>query len=221
MVICEKYKFIFLRIPKTASTSLSVFFVKNFCSKADIYTKVGSVNNINIEHNNIPKHMVEKYDSNRIIHLTLNEIVDLGVASRSEVQSKDVIAVLRNRLDRQLSLFFYLSKKYRFSSDVKTFRKMFAEGKHESNVNNSITQYDYCVLDNVNVGKYWRYEDIQSNIQKFVDRHGIIVNHALAHYKLGHKSVKALKSEYYDKRTIRAVEEYYSKDFELYETLSL
>ena len=40
MFISPKYKFIFLRVPKTASTSLSEFFIRNVDDPDAIYTEV-------------------------------------------------------------------------------------------------------------------------------------------------------------------------------------
>lgn len=221
MVICKPHNFIFLRIPKNASTSLAAFFIKNYCGNDDIYTYVG---NAKIPTRNVSNDVVQKYKKDhRIIHLTLNEIVDSGVITGEEAAQKDVIGILRNPLERQLSLFFFLSKEFKKNdTSVRTFRREFRNGCHETDPSNKITQYEYCLLGDKNIGKYWLYENINDELEKFVKDKGVKLKEPLQKYKSNYrtrKDTEALIEEYYDGPTRKAVEEYYANDFEIYERL--
>lgn len=221
MVISKTYNFIFLRLPKNASTSLAAFFVENCCGADDIYTYIG---NAKISTRNVPPDVCKNYKKDhRIIHLTLQEIVDSGVVDAEFAMNAKTIAVLRNPLERQLSLFFFLSKEFKkFDTSIKSFRKEFSNGCHITDPSNAITQYDYCVLNGKNLGTYWLYENINEKLDSFVQENNIKVKNGLQQYKSNYRSRKDtdnLIKEYYDEATRRAVENYYSKDFELYESL--
>lgn len=221
MVISNPYNFIFLRVPKNASTSLAAFFIQNCCGPSDVYTYVG---NAKIPTRNVNSDVITKFKKDhRIIHLTLQEIVDNNVISFEFAKQAQTIAVLRNPLERQLSLFFFLSKEFKkFDTSVKAFRREFSNGCHEFDPSNAITQYDYCVLNGENVGTYWLYENIDTKLNEFVEEHNISVKSGLQNYKSNYRPRQdndALIREYYDAKTRRAVEEYYADDFELYESL--
>lgn len=220
MVICKKHKFIFLRIPKNASTSLAAFFVNNFCDNNDIYTYIG---NAGIRATNVDEAVMAKYKKDhRIIHMTLNEIVDENIIGPDFVMESDVIGVMRNPLERQLSLFFFLSKEFKLNNtSVSEFRKQFKNGCHISDPNNKITQADYLKLGDDMVGKFWLYEDIQENLKQFVESRGVKVTEGLKNYKSNYRDRRddALIDEYYDDATRKAVESYYEEDFEIYRML--
>lgn len=220
MVICKTHNFIFLRIPKNASTSLAAFFVKNFCTNDDIYTYIG---NAQVGSNNIDPRVVQRYkQDHRIIHMTLNEIVDESVIDPDFVMESDVIGVMRNPLERQLSLFFFLSKEFKLNNtSVAEFRKQFKNGCHASDPNNAITQSEYLKLGDDMVGSFWLYENVADELNKFVTEKGVKINDPLRNYKSNYRNRRddALIDEYYDEATRRAVEDYYAEDMEIYRRL--
>lgn len=220
MVICKTHKFIFLRIPKNASTSLAAFFVKNFCGKEDIYTYIG---NAQVGSHNIDPLVVQKYKKDhRIIHMTLNEIVNEGVITPEEARESEVIGVMRNPLERQLSLFFFLSKEFKLNdTSVGAFREQFKNGCHASDPNNAIRQADYLKLGDELVGNFWLYEDINTNLDEFVAEKNIKIQDPLRNYKSNYRSRRddALIDEYYDDYTRQAVEDYYAEDMKIYREL--
>jgi len=217
MVICEKYNFIFIRIPKNASTSLAAFFIKNCCNTNDIYTRVWDAD---ILTQNVDDNIISKYVTNyKYVHLTLNEILENNIITKTEAKLKKVISVIRDPLERQLSLFFFRNKKINLLSPA-DFRKEFRNGYHETDLPNQILQKDYTKIDNIPVGEYWLYEKIDQCLRRFVMENNIIITAPLKNYKSHFKRKDDnLLNQYYDKYTIDAVKEYYKEDFELYERL--
>lgn len=211
MVICEKHKFIFLRIPKNASSSLAEFFVNNFCEKSDTWTEV---NDCGIRDNNIDPILIRKYRHQyRFIHLMLQELVGNKVITTKDVDNKQIISVLRNPHMRQLSLYFFLKRGQ--GKSVDEFRHIFREGKHETDTSNSILQVDYAKLDGVDRGTWWSYNKLDQELANFCKEKGIGQGIKLKKFKGGYtpKQIE-LFEQYYDQKTIDAVKKYYEKDFE-------
>lgn len=210
MVISEKYKFIFVRVPKNASTSLASFFVKNCCNKNDRYT---AINDAGISTTNVPASVIDKYRHQyRFIHLTIDEMLENGIINKDELLSKDVIGVIRNPLDRQLSSFFFLNRTG--DKSVENFRKQYANGYHMNDISNRILQSEYIG----DTGVYWAYENLGAELQEFINQKGIPVTELLKSYKSQfRKRDDSLVDIYYDSKTRNAVETYFEKDFELYE----
>jgi len=211
MVVSYSNNFIFLRVPKNASSSLAEYFVRNKCNKeTDMWT---IVNDCGIRENKVPKDVVRKYAHQyRHIHLTLQELVDNALITPTEASDMTKIVVIRNPLHRQLSLFFFLCRNKKRVSSPEEFRKVFAQGKHESDKNNVFTQAEYAKLDGEiapNVD-FWKYEDVNNKIGNLEKR------------KSGfrpQKDIDELVAEYYDDATRLAVLNYYAEDMKIYESL--
>ena len=212
MVVSYSNNFIFLRVPKNASSSLAEYFVRNKCNKdTDMWT---SVNDCGIKQNKIPQDIITKYAYHyRHIHLTLQELVDNALITHTEATEMKKIVVMRNPLHRQLSLFFFLCRNQKRASTPEQFRKAFASGKHESDSNNVYTQTEYTKLDGVITSNvdFWKYENI-----------GNMITDNLSQFKSNtrpKRDMDELVSEYYDAATRSAVLEYYAEDMKIYESL--
>lgn len=212
MVVSYSNNFIFLRVPKNASSSLAEYFVRNKCNKeTDMWTMV---NDCGIRENKIPKDVVRKYAHHyRHIHLTLQELVDNALITPTEATDMTKIVVMRNPLHRQLSLFFFLCRNQKRVSTPEEFRKVFTGGKHESDTNNVYTQTEYAKLDGKiapNVD-FWKYEDIGN---KITDKLSTFKSNTRPK-----KDIDELVAEYYDDATRQAVLNYYAEDMKIYESL--
>lgn len=215
MVISDKNQFIFIRIPKNASTSLATFFVQNYCGPQDKWSAIGDSG---IPNSNIPDSVISKYrDQYRFIHLTLNEIIQEGLITSEQAKEKRIIGVIRNPLERQLSLYFFKNRHNKNRCNPIEFRKIMQKGFYEEDGSNHILQTDYLKTDNENVGTYWKYPNLNDHIAEFIEEYGI-PNHPIQSYKSQFKPKdENLISEYYDPATRKAVEKYFAKDFEEYE----
>lgn len=217
MVICEKHNFIFLRIPKNASTSLATFFIKGYTDKHDIYTGVGDAG---IKSKNVPEKVLNKYrEGYRFIHLTLQELVDNNLVSEEKLQDKRCIGVIREPLDRQLSLYFFKRRSRPGSASPAEFREMFSRGFCAGDTNNQFLQTDYLTVNGQNYGEYWLYDDLTSRLNMFIKETPPDRLIDLPTYKSKMRKTldkEELIEQYYDQKTLDAVKKYYEKDFELY-----
>lgn len=217
MVICDSHGFAFIRVPKNASTSLATFFVKNYCGPNDKYTSIGDSG---VKMHNIDPRIQQVYRHQyRFIHLTLNEIISEKVISAEDARSKRIIGVLRDPLDRQLSLYFFLNRGDRRNASPADFRRMFKMGHSSTDESNRIKQVDYLKIDDKPVGEWWLYDDLDEHINRFIKEMGVTIRHPMQTYKGQFRPKGDLIDEYYDKQTRDAVMEYYAEDYELMEKL--
>jgi hypothetical protein len=216
MVISDSNNFIYIRVPKNASTSLATFFVKNYCNTNDKWTAVGDSG---LKTNNVSPEVVAKHRKQyRFIHLTLNEIIQEGIVTEADARSKRVIGVIRNPLERQLSLYFFLNRQSAGTATVSQFRSIMQKGFYESDGSNHILQTDYLKIGDESVGEFWKYENLNEHLEKFVQEQKYKPAYPLNSYKANFKPKNIdLINEYYDAATRKAVEEYFAKDFEAYE----
>lgn len=220
MVISDDHKFIFLRVPKNASTSLATFFVKSYChSKKDIYTGIGDSR---IRSKNIPQITVEKYRKHhRFIHLTLNEILQNKIVSEKYARSCRIIGCIREPLDRQLSLYFFI-KRGTGSASPDEFRKMFKNGYCENDENNKLLQSQYLKIGDQSVGEWWLYEELSERLSQFQQECPPIENVELPTYKTSFRKTVDKQEQidyYYNEEVKNAVLDYYAADVDLYRRL--
>lgn len=219
MVISDSHNFIFIRVPKNASTSLATFFVQNYCKgRDDRYTPIGDSG---VKPRGVSEELIAKHRAQyRFIHLTLQELIAEGVVSADSAKKKEVVTVIREPLERQLSLFFFKHRHAKSQATVENFRKTYQAGYDQTDGSNSILQSDYGKIDGEFVTTPWVYDYIPEHLAHFAARRGVAPETPLAKFKSGIKPERQdLLSDYYDTATKRAVEQYFSKDFDLYHTL--
>lgn len=220
MVISDDHKFIFLRVPKNASTSLATFFVNGYChSNKDIYTSIGDSK---VQNKNIPSSVLHDYrKQHRFIHLTLNEIINNKIITEQYARSCKIIGCLRDPLDRQLSLYFFKNRG-RGNPSPEEFRREFKNGYSLSDENNQIRQCDYLKIGDQSVGEWWLYDDLNTHLEEFQKQYSSSKNVELKTYKSSFRK-KVDKQEqidyYYNEEVKNAVLNYYAEDADLYQRL--
>ena len=103
MIFCKSRKFIFLRVPKTASTSLSLQIQKNLnFQPGDFSTKFTKIPPIGFEFFNVNHEF--KIDE----HPTINQPLRLSIITDEELESYSIYGVLREPVERFFSLFCHM-----------------------------------------------------------------------------------------------------------------
>lgn len=212
MVICNSYNFIFLTIPRCASTSLSAFFVTNFCTAPkDEWMPIHN----DIKQKNVSDEIIRKYRADyEYLHLTLQQAVDSKLLTLEQATSMTKIAVLREPLARQLSLYCLFTKNNINHRTPKFFRREFRKGHHFLDYNNKKLQIDFSKLNGVIAPNtvFWNFNNLEAEVAAFCrDKPPI-------KYKLNklNKSDFHTLDEYYDETTRQAVLSYYAEDLEAY-----
>jgi len=204
MVISHSNKFIFVRTPKNASTSIAAWLVNNYCDKNDIYTHIGDAR---IGNNNVPQKVIDKYRKQyQFIHLTPRQIIQEGIIDKETFLSYKLYGVLRNPLERVVSLYCFKHK----NNDIKNFRSVVKEHGHiPGDINNARSQYEYFTVDGVLVANIWLYDNLSKHLTEFAGTH---VN--IPKFKTQFR--KTPWEEFYDDATRNAVIKYFRDDYELY-----
>ena len=210
MVICNSHNFIFLAVPRCASTSLSAFFVANFCtaSKDEWMPTIFNGTNVNDE-------IIKKYRADyEYSHLTLQQAVDSNLITLEQATSMTKIVVLREPLARQLSLYCLFTKNNINHRAPKFFRREFKKGYHFLDYNNKKLQIDFPKLNGVIAPNtvFWNFNNLEAEVTAFCQDKSPIK------YKLNklNKSDFHAPNDYYDETTRQAVLTYYAKDVEAY-----
>jgi hypothetical protein len=219
MIRCDSHSFIFLRVPKNASSSVSQWLAKNYVKAGDAMTEVndGAVQAQGIDVGELRKKY--KVDSHWI-HMTLQELYDERIVTQQNLLDYKTIAIVRNPYHRQISLYYFLCRLKKQTASATHFREAFKQGKHHSDTNNAILQSSYTIVNGKDYGTWWDFDNIPKHITEFENEKGK-ATFALGNLKYNAKAREEQQSmALYDQKTKDAVREYFDKDFELYNRIA-
>lgn len=216
MYLSHKYKFLFLRTPKTASSSLSDFFIRNIDDPDAIYTEV--------EDSNLPgtldESIVSKYRPYAFYHFTLEQLITEGVITEEQALEYDCFALLRDPIERAKS-FYYFYKKFRNprgEASLAEYKTWTTNGVFNNDSNSSIIQADLLSLRGNLVGKYWLYENLEKELSNFMFHRRLRIDYPVPNHKTDTRKIKKNEIEF-DEKSIAELRDHFKKDFELYEKL--
>lgn len=169
MLVSNEKKFIYLRVPKTGSTSVSVYFYENLPLEKNII-RLGDNSDY-----------LQKTESGRIregyfsestiattnIHATLDEIVKLNLLTHP-LTEYDVYAVCRNPVDRFLS-FQSMMKKVENVNILENFSTF----KRFMGIFEASPQSSWLTYNNKLVNRVFLYEDINLMVAEIAEKYGI------------------------------------------------
>lgn len=216
MYLSHKYKILFLRTPKTASSSLSDFFIRNIDDPNAIYTEV--------EDSNLPgtldESIVSKYRPYAFYHFTLDQLIAEGVITEEQAREYNCFALLRDPVDRAKS-FYYFYKKFRsphLLASLDEYKTWTRNGVFDNDANSAIRQTDLLKIKGKPVGRYWLYEELEKELFDLMYGLKIEVKHPLPKHKTD--SRKKRKDEIvFDEISLERMRNHFEEDFNLYEKL--
>ena len=216
MYLSHKHKFLFLRTPKTASSSLSDFFIRNIQDDEAIYTEV--------EDSSLPgtldEAIVSKYRPYAFYHFTLNQLIDEGVLTKEQALEYDIFALLRNPVDRAKS-FYYFYRKWKDpygDPSVEQYRQWTDKGVFKGEPNSAIVQSSLLKLGNKSVGRFWLYEDLDKELSNFMFNRRLRIEHPLPKHKTDSRKNRDNEIEF-EEQDIQSMRQTFKEDFELYNSL--
>lgn len=217
MYLSHKYKFLFLRTPKTASSSLSDFFIRNIDDPDAIYTEV--------EDSNLPgtldESIVSKYRPYAFYHFTLDQLIAEGVITEEQAREYNCFALLRDPIDRAKSLYYFY-KKFRspnFPASLEEYKAWTGEsGIFNNDPNSGICQTSLLKLKGEPIGRYWLYENLEKELFDFLYKLKIEVKHPLPRHKTDTRKSRNNEIQF-DEHSLNILKTRFKEDFELYEQL--
>lgn len=217
MYLSHKHKFLFLRTPKTASSSLSDFFIRNIDDPDAIYTEV--------EDSNIPgtldESIVSRYRPYAFYHFTLNQLIDEGVITREQVAEYDIFALLRSPVDRAKS-FYYFYRKWKgqhTEPSIEQYRSWTLNGVFKGEPNSGIVQSDLLKLGKKDVGRFWLYEDLDKELSNFMFNRRLRIDHPLPRHKTDARKNRDNEIEF-EEQDLQAMRQTFKEDFDLYDKIA-
>jgi hypothetical protein len=230
MFISPKYKFIFLRVPKTASTSLSEFFIRNIDDPDAIYTEVDDAKiqgTLSEEKLVEIRGVHENFHPFKHLHLNLRQIVEYGIVTEQQVRDYYCFAVLRDPIERQKSFYYFFK---RWDKDLKSkpysleeYKYMAPQGwfdadKATGEDNSKLLQSDFLKFDNQTHGEYWLYENLTEHLTDFMSKINVPITHKLNNHKSQYRvdKIDASKQISFDYDSILRIKDYFQKDLNLY-----
>jgi hypothetical protein len=153
MFVSKKQNFIYLRTPKTGSTSMSQYLVDKLGGNSDsIYT---AINYLGTDGKNIPEHGFNP-------HSNIKQIIDAGFVDRTFVAQTNIYACLREPVDRFISRAYHI-KNFDLATEVQGLSKNKLVEKcltmYTPNFHMWWPQITWCMLDGSPVNKLFLHED--------------------------------------------------------------
>ena len=217
MYVSHKFKFIFLRSPKTASSSLSEFFINNIPDDNAIYTPV---EDSKIKGTLDPL-IIRKYKTNfKYYHFTIEDLIKEKIITEHHARTYRVISVLRDPIDRQKS-FFYFYSKWKAKGRPLTldlYKSLTPQVWFQGEPNSSMLQADFCKLNGEYIGEYWLYENLENHLNQFMKDIKVESLYPLAKHKSGFRKNRGNEIQF-DEESISKLKKVFAKDFELYNEL--
>jgi len=162
MFVSKKQNFIYLRTPKTGSTSMSNYLIDKLGENSDsMYTLI---NLLGINGKNLPEGF-----SAFNPHARVDQIINAGIVNKTFVEQTNIYACLREPVDRFISRSYHI-KNFDRNPEVQSL------GKNKL-VEKCLTMYDptfhmwwpqttWCTLDGKPVNKLFLHEDFDKAAAK-------------------------------------------------------
>lgn len=209
MIISNEKKFIYLRVPKTGSTSASVFFFKELPLEKSIIRSSDNSTLIREENSDLipSEYFANTYNFPGGVHATLGQVVRLNLLQHS-IQEYDVYAVCRNPLDRLLSFcsMFKKTDNIDILSNFSTFKTYMST--FECN-----PQSLWLTHNSERINKVFLYEDLHLMVSEISSKYNVKDTTTFNKYRL--RSYNKSHS-HVDKKVLEYIKIIWADDFEIY-----
>ena len=218
MYLSHKYKFLVLRTPKTGSSSLSEFLIKNIDDPDAIYTE--------IDDTGIPgtldEAIVNRNRPFKYFHFSLNDLIREKVITPDIIKNYRCISVLRNPVDRQKS-FYYFMKKWWAPNTVATLEeyKSFSPDGYSlrREYNTMLKQTDLLMYEGRLHGEFWLYQNLDEHVIDFMNDIGVAIKHPMPTHKSGFRKDREAEIQF-DDQVMNSLRNHFKLDFEVYEKMT-
>jgi|TARA_R110000744_G_scaffold76776_2_gene151967 hypothetical protein len=218
MYISHKHKIVFIRIPKTACSSITEFLIKNIADPEAIHS---GVDDSKIKSTLVSKAPIRKLVmANKYVHYTLQDIVDDGFIKAEDLSTYKIYAVIRNPVDRQKSMYWFRKKWQKVPPGSLQDYKNITIGNCEMKLSPTTgeEQVSFMKYNNKSYGTFWLFENIDKELNNLMSSLGLNIKHDLPNHKSGNRK----KDEFeFDKEVLNSLRAHYNNDFAMYKDLRI
>lgn len=180
MILSNEKKFIYLRVPKTGSTSASVFFFNHLPLEKNIIRSSDNSKLVREENYNLipDEYFANTEDFPGGVHATLEQVIRSNLLQYT-LQEYDVYAVCRNPLDRLLSFcsMFKKTDNVDILSNFSTFKKYMS-------IFECSPQSIWLKHNDTLANKVFLYEDLHSMISEISSKYNVTDTSIFSSYQL-------------------------------------
>ena len=203
MIYIKRKNFVFIKIPKNSSSSITKLAIDKLLHHEDACSafQQQAVN------------MVEPHGSHS--HMDLQYIIDNNLATLSN----NFYAIVRNPIERQLSLYLYRTRQKRINNPCVTdFRQQLLKGYITDHSWQMQLQSSYTTYNNIDYGTWFAYEQLPA----FIAHLECLFETRLTLPMLNRSSVvstSSLVDSFYTPQLKKIVSDYWANDIQLYENV--
>ena len=208
MFVSKERNFIYLRVPKTGSTSMSNYLRDQLgANEGSIYTVI---NLLEMQGKNLPQGL-EMLNP----HSNTVQIVDAGIVDLAFVEQANIYACLRDPIERFLSRCYHIKHFDRNSRAQINDKNKLVEAclpMYTDTYHMWWPQITWCILNGKPVNKLFLYEDFDKAAQEMTGMQGAVNYH---HRDDCHEN----DSTPLDNSLVQEIEKLYADDVALYKSL--
>lgn len=225
MIYIKRFNVCLVEIPKTASTSLRKFFIKEVFRPGEDYITYHNNPDLELDYATYRKNP----DPNlaRKVHVNSRYILKNKLAP----PTAKFIAVIREPLERQLSFYLYICKLYDTKNSLinpydfkETYKKAnsipYDNKKILIDIKGSMESQSSYINRSLN-HEFWLYEDLDNHIEKFKNQYNIRSDAYIKKFNVTRpdSNTKDLIDMFYDDELKEIVRKQYADDVKLYNEL--
>jgi len=196
VIISHKYKFIFIRVPKTASTSLQ-FTLGKICGDEDIVSTI----RVDTPSGHVPRNYLGYRP-----HITAKEITEKISSDIWENYFK--FCFERNPFDKIVSYYWWRIDRGTYNGTFRDFCLDFSRGNTEFPKSHEL----YTMDGKIAVDFVGKYESLESDFDFICQKLKLPIFEKLTQEKSHYRKSKLHYSSYYDAETKKIVENRYSNE---------
>jgi hypothetical protein len=214
MIYIKRLNFCYIRVPKSASSTVMTFLYNNVCDvREDVISRAFEWDDTHYEkvyHVNCPILPHSHVDATYVID---NNIVPSNAIFKG---------VVRHPFERQLSLYFYRIRTGIYGHkkpSIQEFRSKIIEGVLQDKPQQMQSQSSFLQYKGKTVGDYWLCDNIDKHLYDFCELQSIPIKVPLKNINVSPGNKKELVDIFYTPELKTQVRNKYYEDFELYERL--
>lgn len=209
----KKYNICFIRIPKTASSSIMHFLYENLCDENDVVSRMYEWNDDVVE---------KKYHLN--CPVLPHSHIDARYAIENEIVPKTAafIGTIRDPIEKQLSLYLYRMTQGRYGSmkpSPEHFRSLMKYGSVMDKPQQMQSQSSFLEYEKDTKKVWWLYDNIENHTRELCEQLNVEIRQPLLTLNKSPGDTKKLIDVFYTQSIKDEVKEKYAEDWKIYEEL--